>query len=92
MTFNMKGPGDIPVVGGWELEAEPRVKGCKMPSSKLNTTTAALKSQLESSSWGPYRTDLSTTEGREAHGTLLLTVTTDRLWERRSHFQLSAHC
>lgn len=40
MTFNLKGPGDIPVVGGWELEAEPRAKRCKMPPSKLNTTTA----------------------------------------------------
>lgn len=92
MTFNLKGPGDIPVVGGWVLEAEPRAKGCKMPSSKLNTTTAVLKSQLESSSRGPYKTGLLITEGREAHGTLLLTVNTDRLWERRRHFQLSAHC
>lgn len=91
MTFNLKGPGDIPVRGG-KLEAKPRVKGCKTLSSKLNTTTAVLKSQLEPSSRGPYKTDLSTTEGREAHGTLLLAVNTDRLWERRSHCQLSAHC
>lgn len=76
-------------VCGGELEAKPRVKGCKTPSSKLNTTTAVLKSQLEPSSQAPHKTGLSTTEGREAHRTLLLTVNTDTLGKEEP---LSAVC
>lgn len=71
MTFNLKDPGTFRG-GGGKLETKPRVKGCKTPSSKLNTTTAVLTSQLEPSSQAPHKTGLSTTEGPYS---LLLTLT-----------------
>lgn len=46
-TFTLERPREHSSSGsGPMLEAEQRVKGCKIPSSKLNTTTAVLNSQL----------------------------------------------
>lgn len=49
-TFILERPTEHSSRGRGLLQAEQIVKGCKMPSSKLNTTAAVLNSQLQSSS------------------------------------------